>query len=78
MYYATIEKAKDIGLKVVFGAETHVIKFYTKADRAAYISKHQGAQAITAGQAKAMKAPWGFGYTVSDKELDCVYFGCIV
>lgn len=75
MFYATRTQAKDVN--PAFGTETHVVKFYTKADRAGYLAKHHGAQAITAAQSKTMSTPWGLGYTVQDKELGCVYFGCI-
>lgn len=75
MFYATRTRDKDVN--PAFGTETHVVKFYTMADRAGYLAKYQHAKAISSAQSKAMDAPWGLGYTVQDKDLDCVYFGCI-
>ena len=75
MFYATRTQAKDVD--PAFGTEAHVVKFYTKADRAGYLAKHKEAQAVTAQQSRGMMAPWGLGYTVQDRDLDCVYFVCI-
>jgi len=76
MFYAARIQAKDIN--PAFGTETHVVKFYTKADRVGYLAKHQDAQPITSAQSRSMKPCWGLGYTIQDKELDCVYFGVII
>lgn len=72
MFYATETKTAHNY------SENHVLKFYTKANRDAYCAKSK-ATAITAQQAKKHSNTMRFnGYTATDKEVDCVYFGVII
>jgi len=72
MFYATRTQQRDVELR--YGTETHILKFYSKANRAAYLAEHPDARVIPASECR--RVPWFRGYTAN---LDgCVYFGCIV
>lgn len=71
MFYAT-RITEDAGIK-----EQQLLKFYTKANRAAYLAKDATAVAITAKEAGKLK-PAGAGYTIADKAMDATYYAKIV
>ena len=71
MFYAT-RITKDAGIK-----EQQVLKFYDKADRAAYLAKDITAAAIVAKDAAKLK-PAAPGWTVADKSIGITFFAQIV
>lgn len=70
MFYAT-RNHTDAGI-----TEKHLLEFYTKADRAAYMAIDSTAEVITAKEAGKLR-PAAPAWTVTNK-IDAVFFAVIV
>ena len=66
MFYAT-RITEDAGIK-----EQQLLKFYDRADRAAYLAKDSTATAILAKEAAKLK-PAAPGWTVADKQAGITF-----